>query len=417
MEKHSKSSHAIIGILIVLLTLFIVGLTYWIYSSNQSSKFTNSLSENLTNNTSNIILNTTQNIVLENTIGNTSFESSSSDLFATYYDKAEQLMKTMSLEEQVSQMFIARCPEKDATTLAQKEQPGGFILFGRDFKEKTKSQVLNAISSYQKASKIPMIIGTDEEGGSVVRISSNRNLSSKTYSSPQTIYKANGFTGIKNDAIAKSKLLLDLGINVNFAPVCDVSTNSKDFIYKRAFGKNATQTAIYVETVVNAMNSQKIGSVLKHFPGYGNNIDTHTDVSHDNRSLESFKNSDFIPFQKGIDTKAPMVLVSHNIVACMDKTNPASLSSNVHQILREDLNFTGLIITDDLAMDAITKYANISDAAIMAVQAGNDLILTSDFKTQKTAVINAVNSGQISKDSIHSSVKRILAYKYKMGLL
>ena len=165
------------------------------------------------------------------------------------------------------------------------------------------------------------------------------------------------------------------------------------------------------------MKTQKVACTLKHFPGYGNNKDSHTAVTYDNRGMESFRNSDFIPFQAGIDSGAETVLVCHNIVKAIDPNIPASLSKKVHDILREELHFTGLIMTDDLSMSAITEYTSSSDAAILSVEAGNDLILTSDFQKQRESVITAVKDKRITQERIEESVRRIIAYKYAKGLI
>lgn len=118
-------------------------------------------------------------------------------------------------------------------------------------------------------------------------------------------------------------------------------------MYPRAFGGSPQDTAQYVRTVVDVMEQNGIGSVLKHFPGYGSNVDTHTGIAIDERSLESFRQNDFLPFESGIEAGAPVILVSHNIINAVDSSRPASLSPAVHDILREELGFSGLIITDD----------------------------------------------------------------------
>ena len=146
---------------------------------------------------------------------------------------------------------------------------------------------------------------------------------------------------ILQDARQKSVTLLDLGVNVNFAPVADVSTDPSDFMYDRSFGQDAQATADYVAQVVGVMEQEHIGSVLKHFPGYGSNEDTHTGIAVDERPYETFQTSDFLPFQAGIQAGADAVLVSHNVVTALDGTLPASLSPAVHQVLREELGFDG----------------------------------------------------------------------------
>ena len=329
----------------------------------------------------------------------------------------QELVNAMSLEEKVGQMFFVRCPETGAADKVNQYKLGGYLLFGRDFKDKSAQQVRDDIASYQSAAGIPMLIGTDEEGGTVIRASGNPNLFPAKALSPQALFAQGGMDAILQDARQKSVTLLDLGVNVNFAPVADVSTNPSDFIYARSFGQDAQATAGYVSQVVAVMKQDRIGSVLKHFPGYGSNEDTHTGIAVDQRPYETFETSDFLPFQAGIQAGADAVLVSHNVITCMDASLPASLSPAVHQVLREDLGFDGVILTDDLAMDAVAQYAQDGSAAVLAVLAGNDMVVTTDFETQIPQVVAAVENGTIPEAQIDQSVARVLAWKYDLGLL
>lgn len=308
------------------------------------------------------------NLVYDNNINNTTNKLPETEPEIETKTQAELILEDMSLEEKVGQMFIVRCPETNAVEKVSEYNICGYILFGRDFKGQTKNSIKNTIQDYQNESKIPLLIGVDEEGGTVNRVSQYSEFRSTPFKSPQELYKEGGMELIISDTKEKCDLLKSLGINVNFAPVCDVSTNSKDYMYKRSFGKNAEMTAEYVKETVSTMKENKVASVLKHFPGYGNNVDTHTGISYDKRDYNQFETSDFIPFQSGINAGADIVLVSHNIVECMDAEYPASLSKKVHEILREKLNFEGVIITDDLYMDAIKEFSN-DEAAILAVQA------------------------------------------------
>ena len=199
--------------------------------------------------------------------------------------------------------------------------------------------------------------------------------------------------------------------------MCDVSTDPSDFIYARSFGIDAEQTGEYVRTVVTQMVSDKTGMVLKHFPGYGNNADTHTGIAIDERPMDTFRQSDFLPFEAGIESGAQSVLVSHNVVNCMDADRPASLSAEVHRILREELGFDGVILTDDLIMDAIRDYTGGENAAVLAVQAGNDMLTSSDFVTQYNAVLAAVQDGTIPESQIHASAVRVIDWKMQLGLI
>ena len=331
--------------------------------------------------------------------------------------KEEKILEKMSLDEKIGQIFIARCPDKDAAALAKKFNLGGYILFGRDFKGKTKDAVVKNIQSYQNASKIAMFIAVDEEGGTVNRVSTNKNFRKYPFASPQYLYKHGGMERIKSDAKEKSELLRSIGINLNFAPVADISTNKNDFIYKRSFAKSPAETAEYVKSVVSVMNEARMGSVLKHFPGYGNNKDTHTDLVRDKRPMEKFEKEDFLPFKAGIDAKASMVLVSHNIVEAMDKNAPASISPAVHKIIRNELAFDGVIITDDLAMQGVKKFVGEKNSAVLALKAGADMLCSTDFINDIAAVKAAVANGEIKEKDIDEHVLRVLRAKINLGII
>lgn len=336
------------------------------------------------------------------------------------------LLEDMTLEEKAGQLFFVRVPAENAVEDVMTYHLGGYLLFGRDTQNKTASELIQTIASYQAAAELPLLIGVDEEGGTVARASRNPNLFTEKFKSPQKVFSAGGMEAIALDAVDKNRDLLRYGINVNFAPVADVSTDPADFMYDRAFGQDAEATAAYVETVVTAAGGvsagngdgvYKIGAVLKHFPGYGNNADTHTGVAIDERPYERFLEEDFLPFRAGIEAGAGAVLMSHNVAVSMDPDLPASLSPEVHRILREELDFQGVILTDDMAMDAVKSYARDGSAAVLAVLAGNDMIVTSDFARQIPQVVEAVNGGTIDKALIDRAVERVLGWKYDLGLL
>ena len=329
--------------------------------------------------------------------------------------RLQTLLDSMTLEEKVGQLFFVRCPMENAVEDISTYHLGGYLLFGRDYKDGdswlTWDQFIQKIESYQDAAEIPLFIGSDEEGGTVTRASRNPNLFSEPFKSPQAIYSAGGMKALAQDALDKSQSLLDLGINVNFAPVCDVSTNPGDFIYDRTLGQDTETTADYITRTVLTMGDAGEMAVLKHFPGYGNNADTHTGIAVDDRPMETFENSDLLPFKAGIEADAPFVLVSHNIVNCMDPDLPASLSPAVHKVLREECGFDGIAITDDLAMDAVQAYAKDGAVAVMALQAGNDMVITTDYRTQIPAVIEAVKNGTLEESVIDSACFRVLKCK------
>lgn len=341
----------------------------------------------------------------------------SKDIFAGYYQKAEEIVKQMTMEEKIGQMMLVRCPEEGAIEQITKLQPAGYILFGRDFKNKTKAGLKTEIESYQNSSKIPMLIAVDEEGGSVVRMSAYTTFRSSKFPSPQQLYRDGGIENVKRIETEKIELLQSVGINLNLAPLADVSTSPTDYIYARTLGKDATTTASYIQEMIVLGNQKKMGMTLKHFPGYGSNPDTHTEVVIDKRPESTFRESDFLPFIAGIKHNAQSILVSHNILSWKDATKPSSLSKPVHELLRNELGFTGVIMTDDLIMEGITKYANGADAAVLAVNAGNDLLISSDFQNDKEAILNALREDKIAIDTVNLAVKRVIAWKYYLGFM
>ena len=335
--------------------------------------------------------------------------------------RLQDLLDSMTLEEKVGQLFFVRCPADHAVEDLQTYHLGGYLLFGRDFKNGDSwlnwQQLTEKLRDYQAAAEIPLFIGSDEEGGSVTRVSRDPHLFSQPFSAPQTLYQNGGMDAVIQDVRNKSLALTQLGINVNLAPVCDVAEDPGSFLYDRTLGQDAQTTADYVSRTVQTMNGCGLLSVLKHFPGYGDNADTHTGSAVDSRPMERFESVDFLPFQAGIDADAPFVLVSHNIVQCMDPDLPASLSSEVHRILRQQLSFSGVILTDDLAMDAVSAYAGNGSVAVMALQAGNDMVVTTDYRTQIPAVIDAVNRGDLTEEVINEACLRVLRCKERYALL
>lgn len=324
---------------------------------------------------------------------------------------------TMSLEEKVAQMILVSCHEDVDVIDAITKGVGGLCLYAFSFEDKNKYEVIDMTSYYQSIANVPLIISTDEEGGDVNRVSINDNLRAVPFWAPADLFEYGGWELVKSDTEEKSDLLLSLGINVNLAPVCDVPLSEDNYIYSRTFGMDANNTAAYVALVVSTMKEKGIGSTLKHFPGYGGSVDTHENVAYDTRDYSAFENGDFIPFQHGISSGADSVLVSHNIVTCMDAEMPASLSKPVHDILRNDLGFDGVVMTDDLVMEAITQFTDGESAATYAVLAGNDMLCCENYDEAIKSIVNAVNEGVISEAQIDDSVNRILKWKSDLNLL
>lgn len=330
---------------------------------------------------------------------------------------AEQILSSMTTEEKVGQLFLARCPAENAAVDAASYHLGGYILFGRDFEYETPDSVRANIASYQDAAQIPMLIAVDEEGGTVNRVSCFSQYRDERFYSPRYLYSQGGLELIETMEAEKCALLASLGINVNMAPVCDITTDEGSFMYYRSLGESPEVTGNFAASVVSVMAEYKIGSVLKHFPGYGDNVDTHSGIARDSRSLNALESADLIPFAAGMEAGCGAVLVSHTIVECLDAEYPASLSPAVHQYLRQEMGYGGVIVTDDLVMDAISEQYGDGEAAVLAVLAGNDLLCSSNYAEQYQAVLDAVEDGRISADLLDAAVLRVLNWKAELGLL
>lgn len=336
------------------------------------------------------------------------------DIFEEYHEISIEKINNMSLEEKIGQIFLGRLPEENKIEAIKEYKLGGYLFFEKDFKGKKKEEVQEEIQSIQDASNIPLLIAVDEEGGKVVRVSSNENIVYERFKASSELYELGGFERIKEDTIEKSNILYDLGINLNLAPVVDISTNPNDYIYQRTLMQNTELTSIYAKTVIEASKLGKVAYTLKHFPGYGGNLDTHKEKSVDNRSYNEIVENGIKPFADGIKAGAEAVLISHNIIKNIDPDNPASLSLRIHEILRNELGFSGVIITDDLNMKAVL---NDKEAVIKAISAGNDLIIVTDYAGSIQKVKEAIKEGRIDEERINEMARKIIEWKCYKGMI
>ena len=332
-------------------------------------------------------------------------------------DPIRLMLNQMSLEERVGQLFLARCDANTAVTDLQTYHLGGFVLFAQDFEGQTPDSLREKLTSYQSAAKIPMLIAVDEEGGTVTRVSRYSAFRASPFLSPREYYEQGGMELVVQAEEEKSQLLHDLGISVNLGPVCDLADDPQAFMYQRSMGSDIQTVSDFVTGTVQIMGENSIGSALKHFPGYGNNTDTHTGMAVDSRTLDELAQRDLLPFAAGIQAGCDAILVSHTIVEALDPSLPTSLSPAVHQYLREDMSFSGVILTDDLVMQAITDTYGAGEAAVMAVLAGNDLLCSTEYATQYQAVLDAVLEGRIDIDVLNQAVRHVLQWKIDLGLL
>ena len=328
------------------------------------------------------------------------------------YERAKEIVEAMSLEETIGQIYMVH-HSVDSLEDVGTYHLGGFIFFGVDFRNKTKEDVLDMVDKLNDNSKIPLLLAVDEEGGIVTRISSNPNLASERFKSPRELYKEGGFDLIRDDTIKKNEILEGLHLNINLAPVLDISNDSKDYIYSRSVGLSPELTGVFAQTVIDVSKDSKISYVMKHYPGYGKNSDTHKSKSLDTRSMEEIE-SDLIPFSKGIQSGGEAMMISHNIVEALDSDNPASISISNHNYLRNALGFRGMVITDALNMGAT---ADIKNMGIKSLVSGNDILVTKNYKEDINNILEGVSKGQVSSKYIRALAIKVIEWKISKGLI
>ncbi len=334
----------------------------------------------------------------------------------------EACIEVMPLEDKVAGLFVIT-PEAltgvdkaikagDGTREAlSKYAVGGLVYFSQNIQ--SEEQFTEMLANTKMYSKYPIFLAVDEEGGEVSRVAKSSIEVEKVGSmadigasgDPQKAYDAGNTIGA---------YLARIGFNLDFAPVADVLTGEDNAIGTRSFGTDANVVASMVPSLVSGLEANKVSSCLKHFPGLGGAVeDTHDGMAVTERSLEEFQSVEFPAFKAGIDAGADFVMVSHvSAPALAGDNTPASLSKDVVGMLRNELEFEGVIITDALNMKAITDYYTADEAAIKAIQAGADMLLMpEDFETAYNGVLQAVQDGTISEERINESLRRI--YKIK----
>ena len=343
--------------------------------------------------------------------------------------EAEKILESMTLEEKAAQIFFVT-PEDitgvntatvagDATRQALETYPvGGIVYFSKNIlePEQTRSMLGNTWEYSQEVMKIPVWLGVDEEGGQVARVAENPQFQVTRYDSMRSI----GDTGDPEQAYEAGETIAsyfkDLGFNMDFAPDADVISNPQNTVIgDRSFGTDPDLVGEMTADAVAGFQDQGISACIKHFPGHGQTEgDTHEGYAYTEKTLEEMRNSDLIPFQKGIKAGTDFVMVSHiSAPNAVSQDLPASLSSEfITDLLRGEMGYNGIIITDAMNMGAITDRYDSAQAAVMAFQAGADMILMpEDFQSAYEGILQAVNSGTISEERLDQSVMRILETK------
>ena len=338
----------------------------------------------------------------------------------------DKIMAEMSLHDKVCQMMFVT-PEGltgtddvmvagDATKQALQAYPvGGIIYFANNFDN--VDQTRDMISNTQSYSKIGLFIATDEEGGRVNRIMDTLGT---TYIGPMYDYKDDGPDAAFENAKTIASDMSALGFNLDFAPVADVWSNPDNTVIgDRAYSDDYAQAAELVGSAVKGFQDGGVICTLKHFPGHGDTAeDSHYSSAYVNRTKAQIMADEMQPFRTGIDAGAELVMVGHLIVPDIDEL-PSTLSYKIAtEMLRGDMEFDGVAITDSMEMESIADNYGVADSAVMAVQAGMDMLLQpADLAVAVNAIVTAVQNGDIKEPRIDESVRRILTLKAERGLL
>ena len=344
--------------------------------------------------------------------------------------RARETLASMTQEEKIWQLFYVT-PELltgvetatragDATKDALENMPvGGIIYFAKNLEDRAQTQeMLHNTKAY---TKIPLFLGTDEEGGTVSRVGSNPAMGGISVSSMQSLGEQEDPAAVYQAGQDIGESLRAIGFNMDFAPVADVSSGASAVIGSRSFGTDAQLCASLVSVMTESFQAKGVISCLKHFPGYGSAIvDDHYGTSILTKTQQELESCDFVPFASGIEAGAPFVMVSHlSVPEVVGDNIPSDLSSKiVTELLRNKLGFTGVIITDSHQMASITDLYTPGEAAVKALQAGVDMILMpQDLQEAFDGVKAALDDGTLTQSRIDESVLRILQVKAEYNIL
>lgn len=358
--------------------------------------------------------------------------------------KPETLLDSMSLEEKVGQLFIIR-PESLSTALTpqqahetteygvtewtedmaaqlEKYPAGGIVIFGKNIS--SPEQLKSFVAAMQEASALPLFVGVDEEGGSVSRLANSPAFKTEEgYVLPQ--FKSMEEIGASGDTGAARTLgftigcyLAEYGFNLDFAPVADTNTNPDNVVIgDRAFGSGPELVSQMVAAELEGLHSAGVLGCIKHFPGHGDTVgDTHEGYVSIQKTWEELLSAELIPFIGNLGN-TDMVMVAH--ISLPNVTGdglPASLSGElINDKLRGELGYEGVVVTDSLAMGAITQEYSSADCAVMALAAGADvLLMPEDYAAAFEGVVQAVEDGRLSMERIDESVRRVLELKEQL---
>ncbi len=333
----------------------------------------------------------------------------------TIDEKVDKIVNSMSDTEKIGQMVMIGIQgtkvDDDSLYMLHQFHFGGIVLFDRNMESVEQVKQLNADLQSQSNEKVPLFIGVDEEGGDVVRMAN----ALTPPPSQKEIGQSNNPEEAKSWAIKTAKSLKDMGINVNFAPVADIGSNDN-----RSYSTDTNTVINFVRAATSGYQQENIMYSLKHFPGIGKGkVDSHVESSTIDASKDVLEKEDLMPFKTIINENNPedyFILVSHLIYPELDSENPASLSPKIMtDLLRNELNYKGIIITDDMEMGAISNHNDFRSIGVKAVQAGADIVMVChEYPHQQDVymgLLDAFKNGEISKERVDESVKRIVKAK------
>ena len=345
-------------------------------------------------------------------------------------DSVENIIKQLSIEEKVAQLFITT-PEN----LVRKDKPvvncdkvfeqsimsvpvGGILYFGRNLVSpyQTKEMLRKTQNASLEAVHIPLFQCVDEEGGDISKVANNDSFGVKNVGTPRDLARTGSTTIVKGAGAYIGAYLSELGFNVDFAPCSDVLTNEKNTVIgNRSFGNVPGVVTEMSQAFADGLISKNIIPAFKHFPGHGaTEGDSHLGYAYTNKTLRSLKECELIPFTKAIEMNYPMIMVGHiSLPNATTEDVPASLSKEIITgLIRNQLGYEGVIITDSLKMKAISDVYSPKEAALKVLDAGADLLLRPiDFYEAYSGVVEEAKLGRLSEKRINESLKRVLRLK------